>query len=182
MHIYFIAKLSLSIHQFMYPYPKWRIQYIRQASFAKNSEKIAVPNKIKSIQTFLTTSVWVRNDMFSQSIHDNTFIFKKTNGNPSGHFEVEYIKLTIVLFNRTLREKAELEQMIVDGVSKLKTSITSLHRRLCTDKPQSERTRSTLTLNGVADERKNIDILINKIIQIEESADLLDEKNRRLGL
>nr|XP_022319997.1 CAP-Gly domain-containing linker protein 1-like isoform X3 [Crassostrea virginica] len=82
----------------------------------------------------------------------------------------------------TLREKAELEQMIVDGVSKLKTSITSLHRRLCTDKPQSERTRSTLTLNGVADERKNIDILINKIIQIEESADLLDEKNRRLGL
>ena len=101
---------------------------------------------------------------------------------PSGHFEVEFIKLTIVLFNRTLREKAELEQMIVDGVSKLKTSITSLHRRLCTDKPQSERTRSTLTLNGVADERKNIDILINKIIQIEESADLLDEKNRRLGL
>lgn len=82
----------------------------------------------------------------------------------------------------TLREKAELEQMIVDGVSKLKASITALHRRLCADANLSERTRTTLTLNGAADERKNIDILINKIIQIEESADLLEEKNRELGM
>ncbi|XP_052722267.1 coiled-coil domain-containing protein 57-like isoform X5 [Crassostrea angulata] len=84
--------------------------------------------------------------------------------------------------NTTLREKAELEQMIVDGVSKLKASITALHRRLCADANLSERTRTTLTLNGAADERKNIDILINKIIQIEESADLLEEKNRELGM
>lgn len=82
----------------------------------------------------------------------------------------------------TLREKAELEQMIVDGVSKLKASITALHRRLCADANLSERTRTTLTLNGATDERKNIDILINKIIQIEESADLLEEKNRELGM
>lgn len=84
--------------------------------------------------------------------------------------------------NTTLREKAELEQMIVDGVSKLKASITALHRRLCADANLSERTRTTLTLNGATDERKNIDILINKIIQIEESADLLEEKNRELGM
>lgn len=84
--------------------------------------------------------------------------------------------------NTTLREKAELEQMIVDGVSKLKASITALHRRLCADANLSERTRTTLTLNGATDERKNIDILINKIIQIEESADLLGEKNRELGM
>lgn len=37
-------------------------------------------------------------------------------------------------------------------------------------------------LNGVIDERKNIDIFINKIIQIEESVDLLEEKNRELGM
>lgn len=37
-------------------------------------------------------------------------------------------------------------------------------------------------LNGVVDERKNIDIFINKIIQIEESVDLLEEKNRELGM
>lgn len=72
--------------------------------------------------------------------------------------------------------------MIVDGVSKLKTSITALHRRLCADANPSERTRTTLTLNGATDERKSIDILINKIIQIEESADLLEEKNRELGM
>ncbi|XP_062568801.1 uncharacterized protein LOC134230957 isoform X1 [Saccostrea cucullata] len=82
--------------------------------------------------------------------------------------------------NTTLREKAELEQMIVDGVSKLKTSITSLHRRICGEKP--ERTTTTLTLDGVTDEKKSIDILLHKITQIEESAKLLEEKNSKLGI
>ncbi|XP_048774479.1 centrosome-associated protein CEP250-like isoform X2 [Ostrea edulis] len=83
--------------------------------------------------------------------------------------------------NTTLREKAELEQMIVDGVSKLKTSIASLHTRLVGEKHQSERTKTTLTLDGVPDEKRNIDILISKIHQIEDSADLLEEKNSKLG-
>lgn len=80
-----------------------------------------------------------------------------------------------------MREKAELEQMIVDGVSKLKTSIASLHTRLVGEKHQSERTKTTLTLDGVPDEKRNIDILISKIHQIEDSADLLEEKNSKLG-
>lgn len=84
--------------------------------------------------------------------------------------------------NTTLREKAELEQMILDGVSKLKISITSLHSRLCTEANLSERTRTTLTLNGATDEKKSIDILIDKIFQIEESAELLEDKNRELGM
>ncbi|KAK3100137.1 hypothetical protein FSP39_015229 [Pinctada imbricata] len=80
---------------------------------------------------------------------------------------------------QTLREKEDLEHMIMDGVSKLKLSISALHKRIVGDK--DEKTKTTLTLYGEDYEKRSIDDLIRKIAQIEIEAELLEEKNGSLG-
>ena len=96
------------------------------------------------------------------------------------HLE-SHTNILLIWSFRTLREKEDLEQMIMDGVSKLKISITALHKRVVGER-LSEKTKTSMTLlSVVGDEKRSIDDLIKKVAQIEIEAQLLEEKNNNLG-
>ena len=89
----------------------------------------------------------------------------------------------------TLKEKDVLEQMIMDGVSRLKTAIISLHQKLCIGEKQS-REMGTIIEAEEAEEGASgsnetprdisVDELMGNIASIEDEAKLLQERNDSL--
>ena len=94
-----------------------------------------------------------------------------------------------VSLENTLKEKDVLEQMIMDGVSRLKTAIISLHQKLCIGEKQS-REMGTIIETEEAEEGASgsnetprdisVDELMGNIASIEDEAKLLQERNDSL--
>lgn len=94
-----------------------------------------------------------------------------------------------VSLENTLKEKDVLEQMIMDGVSRLKTAIISLHQKLCIGDTES-REMGTILEKEEDDEGAfgsnetpgdiSVDELMGNIASIEDEAKLLQERNDSL--
>lgn len=93
------------------------------------------------------------------------------------------------MYSRTLKEKDVLEQMIMDGVSRLKTAIISLHQKLCVGDRESREMGTILEKeedeDGASGSNEtsrdiSVDELMGNIGSIEDEANLLQERNDSL--
>lgn len=98
-------------------------------------------------------------------------------------------KKTVFYFFSTLKEKDVLEQMIMDGVSRLKTAIISLHQKLCIGEKESREMGTILEkeedeegASGSSEMPRDISVdeLMGNIASIEDEANLLQERNDSL--
>lgn len=88
-----------------------------------------------------------------------------------------------------MKEKDVLEQMIMDGVTRLKTAIISLHKKLCGGEGD-DREMTTITEKDEesGDEASgspgamSVDELMKNISSIEDEAQTLQDRNDRLQL
>ncbi|XP_071125184.1 CAP-Gly domain-containing linker protein 1-like isoform X2 [Mytilus edulis] len=94
-----------------------------------------------------------------------------------------------VSLEKTLKEKDVLEQMIMDGVTRLKTAIISLHKKLCGGEGDDrEMTTITEKDEDSGDESSgspgamSVDELMKNISSIEDEAQTLQDRNDRLQL
>ena len=88
-----------------------------------------------------------------------------------------------------MKEKDALEQMIMDGVARLKAAIISLHQKLCLSEGVSIREMTVIIekdeeteeqTGNVTDRSISVDELMKNISSIEEEARTLQERNDRL--
>ncbi|XP_063413727.1 centrosomal protein of 83 kDa-like isoform X3 [Mytilus trossulus] len=92
-----------------------------------------------------------------------------------------------VSLEKTLKEKDVLEQMIMDGVTRLKTAIISLHKKLCGGEGDD---REMTTISEKDEESgdeasgspgtMSVDELMRNISSIEDEAQTLQDRNDRL--
>lgn len=104
-------------------------------------------------------------------------------------YVLNVIKKTVFYYFSTLKEKNVLEQMIMDGVSRLKTAIISLHQKLCIGETESREMGTILETEedeeGASGSNEmprdiSVDELMGNIASIEDEAKLLQERNDSL--
>lgn len=104
-------------------------------------------------------------------------------------YVLNVIKKTVFYYFSTLKEKDVLEQMIMDGVSRLKTAIISLHQKLCIGETESREMGTILETEedeeGASGSNEmprdiSVDELMGNIASIEDEAKLLQERNDSL--
>ncbi|CAC5362122.1 unnamed protein product [Mytilus coruscus] len=103
--------------------------------------------------------------------------------------EIEKVESELqVSLEKTLKEKDVLEQMIMDGVTRLKTAIISLHKKLCGG-DDDDREMTTITEKdeesgdeaaGSPERAMSVDELMKNISSIEDEAQTLQDRNDRL--
>ena len=104
-------------------------------------------------------------------------------------YVLNVIKKAVFYYFSTLKEKDVLEQMIMDGVSRLKTAIISLHQKLCIGETESREMGTILETEedeeGASGSNEmprdiSVDELMGNIASIEDEAKLLQERNDSL--
>lgn len=77
-----------------------------------------------------------------------------------------------------------LEQMIMDGVTRLKEAIISLHHKLCVDDDEPREMTTILEKDEnddtISETTISVDELMSNIASIEEEANNLQERNDKL--